>query len=144
MRYSRALARSGRWIAFQEASEFVAALESLRLVEREIAIDGSTVIRVAPIHTPEPPAQALPGWDAALLNEIEHRRLTEVLARWRRLLVRRTALQSGSTAELVQQLAAAIPDDATRQRFLRRVLAVTSGTATSGMTTAQGASMAVS
>ena len=128
---------------FQEANEFVAALESLRLVEREIAVDGSTVIRVAPIHTPEPPAQAVPGWDAALLAEIEQP-LTESLGPMARVLVRRTALQSGSTAELVQHLAAAIPDDAARQRFLRRVRAVTSGTATSGMTTAQGASMAVS
>ncbi|MFO7640272.1 MAG: serine/threonine-protein kinase [Candidatus Competibacteraceae bacterium] len=37
---------------YQEAGEFIAALESLKLVEREIAADGSTVIRVAPVQAP--------------------------------------------------------------------------------------------
>ena len=54
---------------FQSAGEFIAILENLRLVEREVTADGSTLIRVAPVPVPESPTNALPGWDATLLSQ---------------------------------------------------------------------------
>ncbi|HOW75957.1 MAG TPA: serine/threonine-protein kinase [Candidatus Competibacteraceae bacterium] len=124
---------------FQEAGEFVAALENLRLVEREVAADGSTVIRVEPVRVPEPPAGALPGWDPAMLAQTE-RVLVETLGPVARLLVRKTAQQVGSPAELAQQLAAAIPGEPERLVFQRRMRAIVGGTLT-GLGTGQGSSV---
>lgn len=112
---------------FQSAGEFIAILENLRLVEREVMADGSTLIRVAPVPTPELPANALSGWDAALLTQVE-RLLTEVLGPVARVLIRRTAQQASSSAELVQQLAAAIPNEPERLLFQRRMRGVMGGT----------------
>ena len=124
---------------FQEAGELVAALESLRLVEGEVAADGSTVIRVEPVRAPEPPAGVLPGWDPVLLAHTE-RALVETLGPMARLLVRKTAQQVGSPAELTQQLAAAIPGEPERLAFQRRMRAIVGGTLT-GMGTVQGSSV---
>lgn len=112
---------------FQSAGEFIAILENLRLVEREVTADGSTLIRVAPVPAPESPANALPGWDATLLSQTE-RLLTEVLGPMARVLIRRTAQQVSSPAELVQQLAAAIPGEPERLLFQRRMRGVMGGT----------------
>jgi len=124
---------------FQEAGEFVVALENLRLVERELAADGSTVIRVEPVRAPEPPAGALPGWDPAVLAQTE-RVLVETLGPVARVLVRRTAQQVGSPAELAQQLAGAIPGEPERLAFQRRMRAIVGGTLT-GLGTGQGSSV---
>ncbi|HCK81125.1 MAG TPA: hypothetical protein DIC59_06630, partial [Candidatus Competibacteraceae bacterium] len=108
--------------------EFIAALENMRLVEREIAADGSTLIRVAPVQAPEPPAPNTPaGWDPALLAQAE-RFLTEILGPVAKVLVRRAALQAGSPAELVQQLVALVPGEPQRLLFQRRMRGVMSGT----------------
>lgn len=123
---------------FQEASEFIAALESLRLVEREVAADGSTVIRVEPVRAPEPPAGALPGWDLAMLAQTE-RALVEILGPVARVLVRKTAQQVGSPSELAQQLATAIPGEPERLVFQRRMRAIVGGTLT-GLRTGQSSS----
>ena len=114
---------------FQEASEFIAALEGLKLVEREAAMDGSTVIRIAPVQTPAPPVNSVPGWDAALLAQAEQF-LIETLGPVARVLVRRTALQVTSPAELIEQLAAAIPNEQERLKFQRRMRVSMGGTAT--------------
>ena len=114
---------------FQEAGEFIAALESLKLVEREIAADGSTVIRVAPVQAPEPPPNALPGWDSALLTQIEQQ-LVIYLGPVAKILVRKTALQVGSPKELIQQVAATIPGEQDRLMFQRRLRAAAGGTVT--------------
>ena len=112
---------------FQSAGEFIAILENLRLVEREVTADGSTLIRVAPVPAPESPTNALPGWDATLLSQTE-RLLTEVLGPVARVLIRRTAQQVSSPAELLQQLAAAIPGEPERLLFQRRMRGVMGGT----------------
>ena len=130
---------------FQNANEFIAALESLRLVEREVTVDGSTVIRVAPVQAPEPPTNALPGWDPALLAQAE-RLLTEILGPVAKVLVRRTALQVSSPAELVQRLMATVPGEQDRLSFQRRLRGVLGGTVggTAGMTGTAGSSAAAS
>ncbi len=112
---------------FQNAGEFIAALEGLKLVEREVAADGSTVIRIAPVQAPEPPANVLPGWDPVLLAQAE-RFLTEILGPVAKVLVRRTALQVSSPAELVQHLLAAVPGEPDRLLFQRRMRGVLGGT----------------
>ncbi len=114
---------------FQEARAFIAALEGLKLVEREAAMDGSTVIRVAPVQTPEPPVNTVPGWDPALLTQAEQF-LVETLGPVAKVLVRRMALQVGSPADLIQQLAGVIPHELDRTRFLRRMRVAMGGTAT--------------
>jgi serine/threonine-protein kinase len=124
---------------FQEAGEFIAALESLKLVEREIAADGSTVIRVAPVQAPEPPPNALPGWDSALLAQIEQQ-LVIYLGPVAKILVRKTALRVGSPKELIQQLAAAIPGEQDPLMFQRRLRALAGGTVTGLGTGATSAS----
>lgn len=125
---------------FQEAVEFIAALESLKLVEREIAVDGSTVIRVAPVQAPEPPPNALPGWDSSLLTQIEQQ-LVVYLGPVAKILVRKTALQVGSPKELIQQVAAAIPGEQDRLMFQRRLRAMAGGTVTGLGTGATSASV---
>lgn len=112
---------------FQNANEFIAVLESLRLVECEVAADGSTLIRVSPVQAPEPPANIPPGWDPGLLSQTE-RFLAEALGPVARVLVRRTALQVSSPVELVQHLMTAIPSESDRLLFQRRMRAVLGGT----------------
>ncbi|MDG4551340.1 MAG: serine/threonine-protein kinase [Candidatus Contendobacter sp.] len=124
---SRALAKAPN-DRFQDASAFIAALEGLRLVEREAA-GGSTLVQVKPVQAPEPPPPSTPpGWDPVLLERAE-RWLTEILGPVARVLVRRTALQVGNPAELVQQLMAAIPGEPDRLLFQRRMRTVLDGTA---------------
>ena len=135
----RALAKA-QHDRFQDAGAFIAALESLKLVEREVAADGSTVIRVAPVQAPEPPpANTPPGWDPALLAQAE-RLLIETLGPVARVLVRRTAQQVDSPGEWVQQLMAAIPGDQDRLLFQRRMRIAMDGTA-SGLGVATSASV---
>lgn len=125
---------------FQDAAEFVAALENLRLVERDTAANGSTVIRVVPIQAPEPPPLgAVPGWDPAMLVQAEQW-LVELLGPVAKVMVRRAAQQVGSPAELVQTLTAAIPGESERLLFQRRMRTVAGGTAT-GMGTHSGSSL---
>ncbi|MBK8185200.1 MAG: serine/threonine protein kinase [Candidatus Competibacteraceae bacterium] len=112
---------------FQTAAEFGAALENLRLVEREVAADGSTLIRVVPVQAPDPPANAVPGWDPALLAQAEHF-LMETLGPVAKVLVRRTALQTSSPMELSQKLMATIPGEPDRLRFQRRMRGVLEST----------------
>ena len=114
---------------FPDAAAFIAALEDLKLVEREVSMDGSTVIRIAPVQTPEPPPNAMPGWDFALLAQAEQC-LVETLGPVAKILVRRTALQVDSPAELIRQLAAVIPNEQERLRFQRRMRVAMGGTAT--------------
>jgi serine/threonine-protein kinase len=124
---------------FQDAAAFVAALEGLKLVEREVAADGSTVIRAAPVQAPPPPpANAPPGWDPALLAQAEQH-LVVYLGPVARLLVRRTAQQVSSPAELVQHLMAAIPGEPDRLLFERRMRAAL-GVTVGGLGTATSAS----
>ncbi len=122
---------------FQDANAFIAALEALKLVEREITADGSTLIRVAPVQAPAPPpANSPPGWDPTLLTQIEQQ-LVVYLGPVARMLVRKTALQVGSPKELVAQLMTAIPGEQDRLMFQRRLrgalgtTAVGAGTLTS-------------
>ena len=125
---------------FQEARAFIAALEGLKLVEREAGVDASTVIQAELLQAPAPPpANAPPGWDSALLAQAE-RWLVEVLGPVAKVLVRRTALQVSSPAELIQHLMAAIPGDPDRQRFERRMRAALGGTVT-GLGVATSASI---
>ena len=113
---------------FQSANEFIAALEKLRLVEREVAVDGSTLLRVAPVQAPEPPPSSVPpGWDPVLLAQAE-RFLTEIVGPVARVLVRRAALQVSSPAELVQRLRASVPNEPDRLLFERRMRGVLGGT----------------
>lgn len=112
---------------FQNANDFIAALESLRLVEREIAADGSTLIRVAPVQAPEPSTSATAGWDAVVLAQAE-RFLTEILGPVAKVLVRRAALQAGSPTDLVQQLLPSIPGEPERLRFQRKLKGAMGGT----------------
>ena len=115
---------------FQDAGAFIAALQGLNLVEREVAADGSTVIRVEPVQAPPPPpANTPPGWDPALLAQIEQQ-LIVYLGPVARMLVRKAALQVGSPKELIQNLAAAIPSEQDRLMFQRRLRATTGGTVT--------------
>ncbi|MDS4031460.1 MAG: serine/threonine-protein kinase [Candidatus Contendobacter sp.] len=124
---------------FQDADAFIAALEGLKLVEREAA-GSSTVVRVAPVQVPEPPpAGTPPGWDLVLLERAE-RWLVETLGPVARVLVRRTALQVSSPAELIQQLMAAIPGESDRLLFQRRMRTALDGT-TGGLGTATNASV---
>ncbi|HPF60139.1 MAG TPA: serine/threonine-protein kinase [Candidatus Competibacteraceae bacterium] len=136
--FAKALAKSPEQ-RFQNTDEFIIALESLQLVEREITADGSTVIRMEPVRVPEPPSQMLPGWDATLLAQAEHF-LVEILGPVARLLVRKTAKQTGSPKELVQQLAEAIPGEQDRLLFQRRMRGVIGGTMT-GTAVSQSSSM---
>ncbi|MFZ1326636.1 MAG: serine/threonine-protein kinase [Candidatus Contendobacter sp.] len=122
---------------FQDANAFIAALEALKLVERAIAADGSTLIRVAPVQAPAPPpANSPPGWDPTLLTQIEQQ-LVVHLGPVARMLVRKAALQAGSPKELIAQLMAAIPGEQDRLTFQRRLrgalgtTAVGTGTLTS-------------
>ena len=125
---------------FQDAGAFIAALEGLKLVEREVAADGSTVIRVAPVQAPAPaPANAPPGWDPALLAQAEQQ-LVVYLGPVARMLVRKAALQVSRPAELVQHLMAAIPGEQDRLVFQRRMRAVLGGTV-GGLGTATSASV---
>ncbi len=128
-------------LRFQDASEFIAALERLKLVEREIAADGSTVIRVAPVQAPEPPPSTLMGWDPALLAHAE-KQLVVYLGPVAKVLVRKAAMQISSPAELVQNLMAAIPNEPDRLMFQRKMRAVLGGTAT-GLLTAAATSASV-
>jgi serine/threonine-protein kinase len=125
---------------FQQADAFIAALESLKLVEREIAVDGSTVIRVTPVQAPEPPPNALPGWDSALLAQIEQQ-LVIYLGPVAKILVRKTALRVGSPKELIQHVATAIPGEQDRLMFQRRLRAAAGGTVTGLGTGATSASV---
>ena len=127
-------------VRFQSADAFIAALENTRLVDREIAADGSTVLRVAPVQAPQAPAGANTpqGWDPTLLAQTE-RLLIETLGPMARVLVRKTAQQVGSPTELVQQLAESIPSERDRLLFQRRMRAVIGGTIT-GMATHGAAS----
>ena len=113
---------------FQSANEFIAALEKLRLVEREVTVDGSTLLRVAPVQAPEPPPSSVPpGWDPALLAQAE-RFLTEIVGPVAKVLVRRTALQVSSPAELAHRLLASVPNEPDRLLFERRMRGVLGGT----------------
>jgi len=114
-------------------------------VEREVAADGSTVIRVAPVQAPEPPVNAVPGWDLAFLSQAE-RFLTEVMGPIAKVLVRRTALQVSSPVELIQHLMAAVPGEQDRLSFQRRMRGVLGGTigGTVGRTGMSGTSAASS
>ncbi len=124
---AKALAKSADQ-RFQNAGEFIAALEKLRLVEREVTVDGSTLIRVAPVQAPEPPPSNVPaGWDPVMLAQAE-RFLTEILGPGAKVLVRRTALQVSSPAELVQRLRASVPNEPDRLLFERRMRGVLGGT----------------
>ena len=124
---AKALAKSADQ-RFQNAGEFIAALEKLRLVEREVTVDGSTLIRVAPVQAPEPPPSNVPaGWDPVMLAQAE-RFLTEILGPVAKVLVRRTALQVSSPAELVQRLRASVPNEPDRLLFERRMRGVLGGT----------------
>lgn len=124
---AKALAKSAEQ-RFQNAGEFIAALEKLRLVEREVTVDGSTLIRVAPVQAPEPPPSNVPaGWDPVMLAQAE-RFLTEILGPVAKVLVRRTALQVSSPAELVQRLRASVPNEPDRLLFERRMRGVLGGT----------------
>jgi len=125
---------------FQEASAFITALEGLKLVEREIAADGSTVIRVAPVQAPEPPPGTLAGWDPALLAQVE-KQLVVYLGPVAKVLVRKAMQQVSSPAELVQNLAAAIPNEPDRLMFQRRMRGTLGGTATGMSTVATSASV---
>ena len=133
----RALAKSPQ-DRFQDAGAFITALEGLKLVEREITADGSTLIRVAPVQAPAPPPAHIPaGWDSTLLEQIE-RHLIVHLGPVARMLVRKAALESGSPKELIERLAAAIPNDTERAQFQRRLrgtLGLTVGTASSILST---------
>ena len=124
---------------YQEAGEFITALENLKLVEGEIAADGATLIRVAPVQAPEPPPNALPGWDSALLTQIEQH-LVVYLGPVAKVLIRRTAVQVTSPKELIQQLATAIPNEQQRLMFQRRLRAVAGGSMTGVGTGATSAS----
>lgn len=127
---------------FQDAAAFVAALEGLKLVEREVAADGSTLIRVAPVQAPTPPpANTPPGWDAALLAQIEQQ-LVVYVGPVARMLVRKATLQVSSPRELVQHLAAAIPGEQDRLMFQRRVRGVLGGTIGSTVGTAGSGAVA--
>ena len=129
---------------FQDASAFVAALEGLKLVEREVAADGSTLIRVTPVQAPEPPpVNAPPGWDAALLAQLEQQ-LVVYVGPVARMLVRKAALQVGSPRELVQHLAMAIPGEQDRLMFQRRMRGVLGGTIGSTVGTVGSSSVAAS
>jgi len=141
--FAKALAKSPEE-RFQDAGEFILALESLRLVEREVTADGSTVIQVEPVQMPpEPPSQvALPGWDAALLAQAE-RYLVEILGPVARLLIRKTAQQADSPKELVQQLSEMISGEQDRLLFQRRMRAAIGGTMT-GTAISQGSGSQVS
>lgn len=132
--FDKALAKLPE-LRFQDASEFIAALERLKLVEREIAADGSTVIRVAPVQAPEPPPNTVMGWDPALLAHAE-KQLVTYLGPVAKVLVRKAAMQVSSPAELVQNLMAAIPNEPDRLLFQRRMRAVLGGTATGLLTAA--------
>lgn len=125
----RALAKAPQ-DRFQEAKAFIAALEGLKLVEREAGADASTVIQPAPLQAPAPPPPNMPpGWDPVLLTQAE-RWLVEVLGPMAKILVRRTALQAGSPVELVQQLMATIPGEQDRLLFGRRMRAALGGAMT--------------
>jgi serine/threonine-protein kinase len=127
---------------FQDAAAFVAALEGLKLVEREVAADGSTLIRVAPVQAPTPPpANTPPGWDAALLAQIEQQ-LVVYVGPVARMLVRKATLQVSSPRELVQHLAAAIPGEQDRLMFQRRIRGVLGGTIGSTVGTAGSGAVA--
>ncbi len=113
---------------FQDAGAFIAALKGLKLVEHEVAADGSTKISVEPVRAPPPPPANTPqGWDPALLGQIEQQ-LVVYLGPVARMLVRKAALQVGSPRELIEHLAAAIPSEQDRLLFQRRIRAVLGGT----------------
>lgn len=126
---------------FQDAGAFIAVLDSLQLVERETATDGSTATGVAPVQAPPPLATNAPpgGGDPTLLVQAE-RFLIETLGPVARVLVRKAALQAGSPVELIEQLMTVLPGEPERLRFQRRMRAIVGGTLT-GLGTAASASM---
>ena len=119
---------------FQDAAAFIAALEGLHLVDREVAVDGSTVIRVTPVQAPETSTSIPAGWDPALLAQAE-KNLVVYLGPVAKVMVRKAAQQVTSPVELVQNLAAAIANEPDRLMFQRRMRGVLGGTA-SGLGTA--------
>lgn len=138
--FDKALAKSPD-LRFQDASEFIAALERLKLVEREIAVDGSTVIRVTPVQAPESPSlNTTMGWDPALLAQVE-KQLVVYLGPVAKVLVRKATLQASSPIELVQNLMTAIPNEPDRLTFERRMRAALGGTATGLLSAATSASV---
>lgn len=125
---------------FQDAQAFIAALEGLNLVEREIAADGSTLIRIAPVQAPAaPPANTPPGWDSAALTQVEQQ-LVVYLGPMARMLVRKAALELSSPKEMIQRLAEAIPNEHDRLLFQRRLRGIMGGTA-SGVSVGTSASV---
>ncbi|NJM11025.1 MAG: serine/threonine protein kinase [Synechococcaceae cyanobacterium SM1_2_3] len=125
---------------FQNAAAFIAALEGLNLVEREVAIDGSTMIRVTAVQAPPTSTHLPSGWDPALLAQAEKYLLTH-LGPMAKVLVRKAAQQVTSPLELVQSLAAAIASEPDRRLFERRMRGVLGGTISGLGTTAHSLSV---
>jgi len=108
---------------FQNAGEFIAALESLGLEGQGDAAGGPATVRVALPQVPEPTSAILPGWDPALLGQAS-KQLAVYLGPVAKVLVRKAALQASGPAALVQSLAEAIPGEADRLMFRRQMQAV--------------------
>lgn len=69
------------------------------------------------------PAPSVPsGWDTWILTRLEER-LAPLVGPLARVLVRRTAKSSGDIRQLVDRLAAQVPDEADRKRFVAASLA---------------------
>lgn len=136
--FNKALAKSPDE-RFQDAAAFIAALERLNLVDREVAVDGSTVIRVAPVQAPETSTHIPSGWDPTLLAQAE-KQLVVYLGPVAKVMVRKAAQLASSPVELVQNLAAAIPNEPDRLMFQRRMRSVL-GSTISGLGTATSASV---
>jgi eukaryotic-like serine/threonine-protein kinase len=107
---------------FQDAHEFIAALEGLKSVALVINNQCLTTIRVAQDQVSKPLSSALPHWNPDLLEQAA-KRLVVYLGPVAKVLVRNAALQANSPAELIQQLMAAIPNESDRLAFQRQMQA---------------------
>jgi serine/threonine-protein kinase len=113
---------------FQHAEEFIAAVQNLLVLAPRAGSNEPTLVQRYPDPAPPPTQQTtlsgtLLGWDPVLLEQMV-KQLTVYLGPVAKVLVRKTAQQAGNPAELIRQLAAAIPGEADRLMFQRQMKVV--------------------
>ena len=112
---------------FQQADEFIAALESFRPDEQQAVGDDLTVVRRKPAPTlaltQEPVSGTLLGWEPSLLEQAT-KQLAVYIGPVAKVLVRKAALQTGNSAELVRRLASFIPSGSDQLMFQKQMQAI--------------------
>jgi serine/threonine-protein kinase len=105
---------------FQNASEFIAALESLLQAAAEIVPDDLNNTRLDAIQTQDSLADVKKDWNPQLLEQAT-KQLSVYLGPIAKLLTRKAAAHAHSPSELLQHLMAAIPNQADSLSFRRQM-----------------------